>query len=280
MATMRTDVPVPEVYAPMISASIEEHSVMLGVCDIDSTLEGQAGDSLTISKWSLGSKAVKLTEGEAIPYDKLTHTTQKIDLFQLAKGYEITDRALLSSIGDPIGEMSDQIGMLIADALDDEAIAIANTTPLTFECAGATAITEDEIDEALNLYGDKQNYNDFECILINPKLKKSFKAMESFSKTTSTTAKKDNGIVKRNIIGEYCGIPVVMSSKGTYDSVNQKCKTFIIKKHSLSVPYKRKLNPEQERNIDKKSYKVNADLIAGVGLVNDAGIVIIEKATA
>lgn len=275
--TMRTDVLIPEVYAPLIAQAIEENSVMLGMCDVDTTLERQAGDSLTIPKWTLGSSAIKLVEGEAIPYDKLTHTTQKIDLFQLAKGYEITDRALLATIGDPVGEMARQIGLLISEALDNEVIEVAKTTPLIFNCAAKTAITETELDEALNLYGDQQNIDTFEGIIINPKLKSSFLQMDSFIKADNTSVKKENGIIKRGIIGQFRGIDIILSSKGTYDSTNSQCITYIVKKGSLLTTYKRELNPEQARDIDRKVTKVNADLITGVGLVNDAGIIVVKN---
>ncbi|OOO67089.1 hypothetical protein BS638_06035 [Clostridium tepidum] len=275
--TMRTDVLIPEVYAGMIMKNIEENAVMLGMCDVDKTLKGQAGDSITIPKWNLGTKAIKLKEGDAIPYDKLTHTTQKIDLFQLAKGYEITDRALLASYGDPVGEMARQIGLLIAEEMDNEVIEIAKKTPLTFNCANPTAITANELDEALNLYGDNQNVEEFEGIVINPKLKSAFYSMPDFIKADNTSVKKENGIIKKNIIGEFRGIKVILSSKGTFDSSTKQCLTYIIKKNSLLVTYKRELNPEQARDIDRKLTKVNADLITGVGLVNDAGIVVIKN---
>ncbi|PJI07664.1 MULTISPECIES: hypothetical protein [Clostridium] len=275
--SMRADMLIPEVYTPFIEQAILTNSVMLGFADINNDLQGQPGDSITIPKWSLGSSAIILTEGDSIPYDKLVHTTQKIELQQFAKGFQITDRALLASYGDPVGEMAKQIGQLIAEKLDDTVVSVAGTTPLVSNCASATTITAAEVDTALNLYGDKQNISDFEGIIINPKLKSAFINMPEFVNSTNTTVTKDNGIIKQNIIGDFRGISVILSSKGTWDATNSQCVTYIIKKGSLLVPYKRHLNTEQARDIDTKSTKINADLIAGVGLVNDAGIVAIKS---
>lgn len=276
--TTRKDMLVPEFYSQDIVDNFEVNSIMLGMCDIDTSLEMNAGDSLTIPKYVYGdSKALKLQEGDVIPYKKLKMGTQKIETDQYASGYTIFDRALKATLGDPIGIMTKAIGGEIADALDEDVMIVAKKTPLKFQLADSLKITEDEINEALNLFGDKQNVDEFEGILINPKLKSCFLKMDSFTKATSTTAKKDNGIIKKGILGEFNGIPVILSSKGTFNSVNNQCETLIIKKGSLLVPYKRGLNPEQARNIDDKSTKVNADLIAGVGLVNDAGILYLAK---
>lgn len=276
--TTRADMLVPTFYAPLITKNFETNSIMLGMCDVDTSLIGNAGDKITIPHYQYGNgKCQKLKEGEKIDYKKLTMGSQEITLDQYASGYKIYDRALLASMGDPIGKMTEFIGGEIADTFDCDVMTVAKKTPLVFQLANATSITEDELNEALNLYGDKQNIDEFEGILINPKLKSCFLKMESFTKSTSTTSKKDNGIIKKGILGEFNGIPVIISSKGTYDNTNKQCETLIMKKGALLTPYQRTMNPEQARDIDDKSYRVNADLIAGIGLVNEAGIIYMAK---
>ncbi|WMJ81247.1 hypothetical protein RBU49_03045 [Clostridium sp. MB40-C1] len=277
--TKRADLLIPEFIAPQIGDNFEINSTTLQMCDVDTSLQGNAGDELTIAKYVYGnSKCQKLKEGDTIDYKKLAMGSSKITLEQYASGYRIFDRALLATLGDPIGKMVQFIGGEITDTFDEDVIAVAKTTPLKFEVNNPLSITETEINEALNLYGDKQNYTDFEGIVIHPKLKSSFLNMESFTKTDSTMAKDGNGVIQNGVIGYWGGIiPVILSSKGTYDSVKQQCETFIIKKGSLLAVYKRTPNFEKGRDMDNKSWKVNDDMIGGIGLINEAGIVHLTK---
>lgn len=275
----RSDMIIPEFIAPQIKHEFEDKSVMLRFCDVNTQLAGNAGDKLTMLKYTYGDgKCQVLKEGDKIEYDKLKMSSSEIELQQYAKGYKIYDRALLATIGDPIGKMILATSAEITNRFDEDAIKIAKTTPLKFNVANATAITNVEINEALNLYGDKQNYKDIAGILINPRLKTSFFNMPDFVNKNMTTTNNKNGIIDGDIIGYWGGIiPVYISLIGTYDSAKNQCETLIIKKNSLQTVYKRDINLEIGRDIDYKCYKVNADLIAGIGLVNEAGIIHIGK---
>ena len=274
--TTSTNLVVPEVFGALIREKAIGKSIMLGLANVSDTLVGTAGDSVTFPKWNLLGDAQEMAEGDSINMEALTQSTQKVEIKQVGKGVTVLDRARLTSLGDPVEEAGVQIGDVIARKLDDDLITVAKTTPLTSPASGATTITANDLDDALNLFGDEQDADTFEGIVIHPKLKNSFLSMAEFVSTENATVEKGNGIVKRNILGTFRGIPVIMTTKGTYDSVTSKCQTLIIKKNALGLIYKREIFPEQQRDIEKKAWKLTADAMYAPALINDAGVILVQ----
>src|SRR5699024_12216401 len=82
-------------------------------------------------------------EGAAGTVTQLTATEKEYVVKKAVKNVELTDEAVLSGYGDPVGEVTRQLTMAIEDKIDSDGIAvleaITSSTP-----AGANYVTSTE----------------------------------------------------------------------------------------------------------------------------------------
>ena len=120
-ATYLQDLINPEVMADMISAKVEQKVRVVPYAKVDTTLQGQAGDTITIPKFTYIGDAVEVGEGEEIPTRALGVTTDQYTIKKIGIGGEITDEALLSGHGNPVGELTNQMAKSILSKTDFDA---------------------------------------------------------------------------------------------------------------------------------------------------------------
>ncbi len=93
-----------QVLADTISAVLPKKIKFTKIAKLDTTLIGQAGDTITVPKFSYIGDAEDISEGVAMGTTVLTATTTKATIKKAGKALELTDEAVLSGYGDPIGE--------------------------------------------------------------------------------------------------------------------------------------------------------------------------------
>ncbi|MDS8824804.1 N4-gp56 family major capsid protein, partial [Streptococcus pneumoniae] len=79
-------------------------------------------------------------------------------------GYEITDESLLSGLGDPLGQATYQLGLAIANKIDNDLVAVAKTAT---QHITETPTTLEAIDKALDIFEDEEDAQ--YVAIINPK---------------------------------------------------------------------------------------------------------------
>lgn len=112
----------PKVMADMISAKVEKKIRVMPYAKLDTTLEGQAGDTITIPKYGYIGDAVDVAEGEDIPIRQLSVTSKQYKIKKIGIGGTITDEAALSGYGNPVGELNNQMATSIASKCDFDGI--------------------------------------------------------------------------------------------------------------------------------------------------------------
>ena len=117
----------PEVMADMVSAKLPKLIKFTPLAYVETALQGQPGNTLTVPAWEYAGDATEVGEGQAISPDQLTTKKTTMTIKKAAKGYEITDEALLSGLGDPLGQATYQLGLAIANKIDDDLVAVAKT---------------------------------------------------------------------------------------------------------------------------------------------------------
>ena len=120
--TKISDLINPQVMADMISAKIPSKIVVTPFAKVDTTLQGVPGDTITVPKYDYIGDAVDVAEGSAVETSKLSTTTATAKIKKAMKAVEITDEAILSGYGNPIGETNAQLAKSIASKIDNDAM--------------------------------------------------------------------------------------------------------------------------------------------------------------
>lgn len=120
--TMIADLINPEVMADMISAKISKRLAVTPFCAIDNTLQGQPGDTVTIPVYNYIGDAADIAEGAECETVKLTTSSTRATVKKAMKAVELTDEAVLSGYGDPVGETNNQLAKSIAAKVDGDAM--------------------------------------------------------------------------------------------------------------------------------------------------------------
>lgn len=122
------DMIVPEVMADMISAKVEAKVVISKVAKIDTTLQGQPGNEVTVPQYKYIGDAEDVAEGVAMGTAKLETGSTSFTIKKAGKGVSITDEAVLSGYGDPVGEANKQLATAIANKIDNDVVDLLNDT--------------------------------------------------------------------------------------------------------------------------------------------------------
>ena len=108
--TYLTNLVDPEVMAPMISAKLEKAIVATPFAKIDTTLEGQPGSTITIPRYKYIGDAEDVAEVVTAGTVKLETDTDQYTIKKAMKAVTLTDEAILSGYGNPVGEANNQLG--------------------------------------------------------------------------------------------------------------------------------------------------------------------------
>lgn len=152
----------PQVVADLIDTKLIDNIVFAPLARIDSTLEGKAGNTVTLPYYSYIGIAQSVAEGTDIPIRQLTQSTKQVTIVKYGIATQLTDEAVLSNYGDPVGEAAMQITTSIADALDTRLLEELNTNT-TNVYKLATTLSADDIPLALAKFGED---NDGQKVLI------------------------------------------------------------------------------------------------------------------
>lgn len=164
--TKREDLLDPEVLAPIVENTAQNAMAFMPLADIDRTLVGNPGDTITVPTWGTIGDAVNVNEGEAIPTEKLGQGYVKATVSKFAKGVSFTDEADITALGNVLQQATMQIGQTLAQGADtklkDEALKVKNTLSTTLDIDG--------IDEMISFF-DTDVKNPAYTLICSPKTK-------------------------------------------------------------------------------------------------------------
>lgn len=123
----------PQVMADMISAKIPNKIVVTPFAKVDTTLQGRAGDTITVPRFAYIGDAQDVAEGASCPTNQLTATTAQYTVKKAMKAVELTDEAVLSGYGNPVGEANNQLAKAVASKVDNDAIDALYDATTTYD---------------------------------------------------------------------------------------------------------------------------------------------------
>ena len=259
----------PEVMADMVSAKLPKLIKFTPLAYVETALQGQPGNTLTVPAWEYAGDATEVEEGQAISPDQLTTKKTTMTIKKAAKGYEITDEALLSGLGDPLGQATYQLGLAIANKIDNDLVEVAKTAT---QHVSEAPTTLEAIDKALDIFEDEEDAQ--YVAIINPK---------DATKLKTAVAKewiKGANMVVSGTFGEAAGVQIVRSKKV------EEGKGFLVKVSpsqtqtddankygAFVILLKRDVAIETDRDILKKTTVITGDEHYGVYLYDPTRVV-------
>lgn len=257
----------PEVMSDLIEAQLPKAIKFSAIAPLDTTLVGVPGSTLTVPSYKYIGDAHEVAEGAAIEYSKLEQTKRTMTIKKAAKGVEITDEAVLSGLGDPVGEGQRQVRMAIASKIDNDILATALKAPLKL----TADIDLDLIDKLEATFTDAPDAIEDNNISTTGVLFVSYKDAAKLRKLagqdwTRPTQLGDDILVK-GLFGELLGWEIVRSMK------LEQNQFVAVKPGALKTYLKRDIFAEVGRDMDHKLTKFNADEHYGVAIYNDALLV-------
>lgn len=248
----------PQVLADMISAELEDAIWFAPLANVDRSLVGRPGSTITVPKFKYIGDADDVAEGEAIDLALLETSTEDFTIKKAGKGVEITDEAVLSGLGDPIGEAAKQLTMSIANKVDNDVLAALDTTSLVY--TDGTAWNLDTISDAIDIFNDEDD--EPMVLVMNPK--DAAKLRKAVAGDWERASDLGDDVIVRGTYGAVLGAQVVRSRKTAEGTA------YLVKQGALAIYMKRDVEIESDRDILRKTTVITADQHYGAHLYDES----------
>jgi hypothetical protein len=270
--TQLADLVNPQVLAPIVSYEFKNAMRFTPLASIDNTLTGTAGNTLTFPAFTYIGDAQDVAEGAPIPLDKLGTSTTSATVKKAAKGTEITDEAVLSGYGDPVGESTKQLGLSIANKVDNDILAAALKATQSVDFAA----TSDMVQSALTVFATNSDDDDSPVVAVMSPADAA--ALRKSARNEGTGSEVSANALVNGTKFEVLGVQIIESNKVTagqaiFIKVNATSPAIkLIMKKSASV--------ETDRNIITKTTVLTADEHYVAYLYDPTKVVVAKKAEA
>lgn len=205
--TMLTDIINPQVMGDMINAKIEALAKLTPYAKVDTTLVGVPGDTKTIPSWNYIGDAEDVAEGAEVGLSKLTASSTSFTVKKAMKAVEITEEAVNSGLGNPIGQAEAQLAKSIAGKVDNDLLEAALTAS-TVVGDGTAVIGYEGIVDANAKFEDEEDGID-KVMFIHPNQEATLLKDPQFISADKFTA----GVAVKGSIGKVAGCWIKKSLK-------------------------------------------------------------------
>lgn len=275
--TKLTDMINPEVMADMISAKLPKKIVVTPFAKVDTTLQGVAGDTITIPAFKYIGDAEDVAEGVAVDTTKLETTSDTATIKKAMKAVDITDEALLSGYGDPLGEINSQLAKSIASKVDEDAMTALLGASLTYD-GSAGVISYAGVVNAIDVFNEELNSE--KVMFVNPHQVSQLRLDPDFI----SKDKYSGDVIMSGEIGKIANTRIVPSKRVVLDTKTNKYTCPIVKltndseteddTAALTIFLKRGVNVESERNTLKRTTAISVDEFYVVALTDESKVVL------
>ena len=277
----------PEVLAPMISAKIEKKIIVSKIAKVDNTLVGQPGNEVTVPQYKYIGDAEDVAEGVAMGTAKLETGSTKFTIKKAGKGVSITDEAILSGYGDPVGESEKQLATSIANKIDNDVITVLtkvydkSTAPDGVQLIagdGTAQISYNGVVDAEDLFDEEVSSD--KILYVHPKQMTKLRKDADFI----SADKYDGKVMTSGEVGKIGTCRVVRSKKVPLDSTSAYYLCPMVKltndaeteqdAPAVTIYLKRDTQVERERKADSGVTNLFTNKHYGVALTNTSKVVL------
>lgn len=275
--TMISDLINPQVMADMISAKVPNKLVVAPFAKVDTTLVGRPGNTITVPQYAYIGDAEDIAEGIAAETVKLETSVVEVTVKKAMKAVELTDEAVLSGYGNPVGETNNQLAKAIASKVDSDAMAALQGAQLVYD-GSASTIKYAGVVDAVDMFDEEVNTD--KVIFVHPKQVTQLRKDSDFISADKYTG----DVVMTGEIGKIANCRVVASKKVPLDEGGANYLCPIVKLNNdaeteedapaLTIYLKRNVNVETDRVSLARKTDISADEHYAVALSNTSKVVV------
>lgn len=269
----------PQVMGDMIDAKIEAMLKLTPFAKLDTSLQGVAGDTKTVPSWNYIGDAEDVAEGAEVSLTTMSAGTKTFSIKKAMKAVGITQEAVNSGLGNPIGQAEHQLAKSIAGKVDNDVLAAALTSSIV-SGDGTAKISYAGIVDGVGMF-DEEEITD-KVMFIAPEQVTTLRKDADFI----SADKYNNSVMMTGEIGIVGGVRIVPSKKIVEDGGVYTCPIIKLEPANSETEY----TEDELAAITiflKKDTQIDADWIAksqtheivaskyyGVALTNEAKVVL------
>lgn len=196
----------PQVMGDMINAKIEALLKITPYAKLDTTLQGVPGDTKTVPSWNYIGDATDVAEGAEVALSELTCGDTTFTIKKAMKAVGLTQEAINSGYGDPMGQAETQLAKAIAGKVDSDIFAAALKATLVYDGTASKIKYASVVDIV-----DKFNEEDIteKVLFVNPAQLTNLRKDSDFI----SADKYNNNVMVSGEIGMICQTRIVPSKK-------------------------------------------------------------------
>lgn len=270
----------PQVMGDMVAAKLPKKLRVAPFATIDRTLVGVPGNTITVPSYTYIGDAEDVNEGVEAGVVTLGTSTKTATIKKAMKAVELTDEAVLSGYGDPVGNAENQLALAVASKIDNDALdALLATNTRKFD-SKTKAISYDVIVDAIDLFEEEVNTE--KVMFVNPKQVTTLRKDPNFISADKYPA----NVIMTGEIGTIANTRIVPTKKVKLDTTSAFYTCPIIKlKHddeteqdtaALTVYLKRDPNVEVDRKSLKRTTEISIDEFYTVAVSDDSKVVLAD----
>lgn len=206
--TKKSNIIIPEVMGEMINAKIEALAKLTPYAKVDTTLVGVAGDTKTVPSWNYIGDAEDIAEGGEVTPVALTASSTTFKIKKAMKSVGITQEAVNSGLGNPIGQAESQLAKAIVGKVDNDLLDAVNVSKNKVDLVSTKALCYDAIVNAVVKFEDEEDGIE-KVIFIHPLQEKTLLLDPLFL----SADKFQSGVAVNGSIGKIAGCWVKKSKK-------------------------------------------------------------------
>lgn len=270
----------PQVMGDMVAAKLPKKLRVAPFATIDRTLVGVPGNTITVPSYTYIGDAEDVNEGVEAGVVTLGTSTKTATIKKAMKAVELTDEAVLSGYGDPVGNAENQLALAVASKIDNDALDALLATNTRKYDSKTKAINYDVIVDAIDLF--EEEVNSEKVMFVNPKQVTTLRKDPNFISADKYPA----NVVMSGEIGTIANTRIVPTKKVKLDTTSAFYTCPIIKlthddeteqdTAALTVYLKRDPNVEVDRKSLKRTTEISIDEFYTVAVSDDSKVVLAE----
>lgn len=270
----------PEVMGDMINAKIEALAKITPYAKVDTTLQGVPGDTKTVPSWNYIGDAEDVAEGAEVELTQMTAASTTFTIKKAMKAVGITQEAINSGLGNPVGQAEAQLAKAIVGKVDNDLLDAALKAPNT-SGDGATVIGYAGIVDAVTKFEDEEDGTE-KVMFISPKQEATLLKDPDFLSADKFTG----GVAVNGAIGKIAGCWIKKSKKIKAKAGIYTCPIIKMEPDSPETEYTEDELPaltiflKKDTTVDaewfpkKQQHDITACKYYGVALTNEAKVVL------